>query len=263
MPSVEPDVIEECILEWKPSKCPQARRQHANSTQKESGSQPRTFSLWGNENKCVCLIDGVASSVEPDCLQMVDFSTYFALRNESSVSPRLSFRFASAAVAAWTFLRHKNVMGIKDPWKIPIFGITSKDLLDSTSPLPPCSSQKLFSFPAPLPQKKTVARSQRYLLRGSAGISSCLWPYLHSVSDDNGEHVIRCPHGALHPPPPHCCLFELISECPSVCSLMPVLGTDGGKTWWVWKPLTHRHTHAPVQAPASTAERLVCVMNCR
>lgn len=41
----------------------------------------------------------------------------------------------------------------------------------------------------------------------------------------------------------HCCLFELISECPSVCSLMPVLRTDGGKTWLVRKPLTHRHTH--------------------
>lgn len=45
-------------------------------------------------------------------------------------------------------------------------------------------------------------------------------------STDDGVHVGGCPHVASFT----ACLFELISECPSVHSLMPVPRTDGGKT---------------------------------
>lgn len=148
---------------------------------------------------------------------MVDFQLILPSETSPLFLPICLLGFASAAVAAWTFLRQKNVMGIKVPWKIPIFGITSKEVIL-------CywnNFQRLTWFHLPftplqfpefvfLPQKIQWQDLRDICFRGSAGISSCLWPYLHSVSDDNGEHVSRCPHGALNPPTA-ACLSLLVS----------------------------------------------------
>lgn len=136
---------------------------------------------------CVLLIDSTASCVEGDCLQVEDFHPAdFVLRLEPASLPFLSLMCCHCCCCC--FLRHKTVMETKVHQKVQ-----EEFTLNLLTILP--LFVFLFSFFSPEAgsigsfRPKTVTRSKRYFLCASAGISSCLWPDLHWVSNDNGELI--------------------------------------------------------------------------
>lgn len=137
---------------------------------------------------CVLLIDSTASCVEGDCLQVEDFHPADSvLRLEPASRPFLSLMCCHCCCCC--FLSHKTVTETKVHQKAQ-----EEFTLNLLTILPlfffpffffkPCSSLNWFFF-----RPKTVTRSQRYFVCASAGISSCLWPDLHWVSNDNGELI--------------------------------------------------------------------------